>query len=348
MIQRVLYIVCLSLLMYSCESTSVVSLEIKRPAEVQFKQPIKSIVFVDHATDQPNNVGHTLSNFLRQQNNQVFNAKHFHSLFVSTFEKTLKSVQKYDVTCLRLHPKKKYDESTPIAQEELNAIFEKNGADLVISLDRFLLESSLKLNYIQAENMYRLTYDASNSAVFNLYQKQDQMTHQQLLHRDSLYWENFDYTTEAVISRFPDTKLCLTDLVSHSVDELYKKLFLNTEIVQRTLYESTQSDMLDAKRYVSQNKWQEASYIWQYWYEKSKNNRMKAFCAANLALYSEISDNFDDAILWANLAKEKFESDRKSVDNGEPDRMTDYIKILKTRKEQVAIIKKQLDLQQQN
>ena len=342
MISRILLFIFATVILSACETTSFISLEVQRPAEVNFFAPVKKIVVVDNAVSQPNNFGHLVYAFQKNQDNLSFDAEAFRRLFVNNLVQKLKSDNKIPVSSSRIYSSKTYKDSKALESSEVKEIASSTGADVIISVDNSLIASLYRLNYVHDENLYRLTFDASHSTVLNVFEQVgDSILMNKVIHKDSLYWEAFDYSSEAVILRFPDKKICMEDLINHSVESLCKKLFSNKEIVQRTLYGKGISNMLDATRYAKQNKWTEASCIWEYEYEITKNNRLKGFCAANLALYNEVIDQFDQASYWANVAKGNFQKDDKSRINSDDKSMELYVKDLKQRKVEVTLLEQQ-------
>lgn len=342
MASRILLIIFTVTFLSACETSSYISLEVQRPAEVSFSAPISKIVVVDNSVAQPKDYGHLVYAFQKKQDNLSFDADVYRRLFIDNLVRKLKLENKISVLSDRVYSSKSFSDVKSIEMAEVNEIANKTNADLVLSVDNNLLASQFRLTYLPDENLYRLTFDAMQSVVLSVFERVDSsFRSQKLIHKDSLYWESFDFSSEAAMVRFPDRKICMEDLINHSIDRLAKKLFSNKEIVQRPLYATANSNMLDAARYAKKNKWAEAAYIWEFMYENSKNQRLKGFCAANLALYSEIIDQFDQAIYWVNVAKSSFQNDAKSRNIGDDRIMDSYAKELKQRKVEVVILQKQ-------
>lgn len=343
MINRILLFIIAAVTFTSCDTTSFITLEVLRPAKVNFASPVSKIVVVDHSVAQPNKVGHYVYLFQKKEGTQSFNADSLKQQFVSALTQKVRIEKGIPVATRQVLSEKQYTDSQPLDMMMVKEIVDSTNANVIISIDNVAIQSLYRLIFLKNENLYRLTFDASHSCVLNIFEKNgdDSFATQTLVHRDSLFWENYNFFADEVVARFPNTKLCIGDLVNHSVDQLYKKLFPTKEIVQRTLYGTTAANMQDAARYVHQNKWQEASYIWEYEYERSKNTRLKGFCAANLALYCEICDKFDDAIEWAETAKTNFRLNTKSKINGDDQRMGDYASDLRQRKAEALMLDKQ-------
>ncbi len=339
----VLCTLLLSAIMVSCESSSLITLEVQRPAEVRLPADISSVLIVDNAAAQPENFGHSVYGLRQKMENAKYDAEYFRTLFLTNLETKLKQNKISKVELKRTRTKNQYTDATPLSEKAIAEIDSTHSYDLIISVDKFLLESALRANYIAAENIYRVTLDGYSKPFIRAYSLKDKVRTFELPQSDTLFWENFDYALEITVARFPSPKLCLADLMSYSVDHLYKKLFPNKEFVQRTIYESMHSNMMDAARYAKQNRWAEASYIWEYVYDNSKNKRVKGYCAANLAVNFEIIDQFDKATDWAWKAKAMFDLDPKSTLMGANTQMEKYIKDLKIRQKEVGILEAQSD-----
>lgn len=335
---RVLYLILLTIVLASCESISFITLEVQRPAEVRLPAGVSKVLVIDNSVGQPEDYGHEVFNIRKRLDNLKFDSEALKTTFVNALAAKLKENKSLQVEVRNVHPAKSFTNDNPVSSDFLKSIDSTHQADLVISVDKFLMESVFRASYIPSENLYRLTLDAYNRPVVRVYSLNNEQRTFVLNPQDTLFWENYDYTLTNAVARFPKPAMCMSDLMGYSAEKLYKRIFPNKEFVQRFIYETSNRNMLDAARYAKQNRWAEASYIWDYMYQSIKTNRLKGFCAANLALSCEIQDQFDKAIEWAETAKSLLEKDEKANLQGETERVTAYLSDLKIRQKEVKIM----------
>jgi hypothetical protein len=348
MVNRILLLTLLTLLTSACETVSIITIEVKRPAEFTLPEHITKVVVVNNTLTQPATYGHTASSFGGNGIETSQKTEELPGLFVSNFAKVLTGKGLFKVVTQKGLPEKSFLEDTPLNEQQMDRISDSEKPDLVISLDRFLVESVLKINYVATENSYKVTMDGRCFPVVRIYDLHARKVIFTSKMQDTLYWENYDMTSEGAISHFPATKTCMEDLTMYSVDQLHKKLFPNSEKVQRFLYVGMNRNMRDAYNYVLKDKWEEATYIWEYLYESTKNEELKAYCAANLALRSEILDNFDRAIECVDISKSLFENSNSLSMRCEAPRMGKYSYDLKVRASQIELLEKQLKATKDN
>ncbi|MDD2797323.1 MAG: DUF6340 family protein [Bacteroidales bacterium] len=338
---RALYTTLLVGFLISCETTSVITLEVKRPAEIELPDNISKIVIVDNTVPQPANFGHSMFTFKVRQESPSYDALKLNESFVDELANKINGTHSLKASLKRMNNKKSFTDESSLSSSQIQAIADSTGAEMLISIDRIQINSVLKMSYVANENLYRVTLDGRNFPQATVYNLKTNTKIATLNQQDSLYWENFDMSSELAFSRFPSPISCLNDMMTYSADKLYRRIFPNQEFVQRNLYFTQTSNMLDALKYAKQNRWQEASYIWEYEFNQSKSKRIKAYCAANLALYSEIMDQFDAAISWAEQSKSIFQNSNSMNLRSEISKIDLYIKDLNVRNIQVTRLAQQ-------
>jgi hypothetical protein len=337
---RVLILMVLGVLLVSCETISFLTIEVKRPAEVALPRNVAKVVVVDNTAPQPDSYGHSMYSFKKKVADPSVKTAGLPDLFVDYFANKLKNRRMFRVYKQKLNPDKSFLEETALNKWQMKALADSTGADLAISLDRFLVETDIRINYSQNDYLYRVTMDGRSYPTLRIYDLKGFKQLNVLRGQDSLFWENADLSSEQVFSGFPPIPACMDDLTMYGVDRLLNRILPFDEPVQRFIYVGSNTNMRDAAVYVKKNKWNEASAIWGYLYENTKGKRLKAYCAANLALNSELSDQFEEAIRWAGLSKDLFSSISSMKD--EASRVDQYISDLKVRMKQIEKLEQQI------
>ena len=122
-----------------------------------------------------------------------------------------------------------------------------------------------------------------------------------------------------------------------------RDLFIpHEDSVERYIYTSTEPAMSDAYDYWQQQKFTEASYLWEYVYEEMKNKTNRAMAAANLAVYNELFDRYDEAIGWADKAITLFQEKSKGNESVDVAMLEEYLHQLRVRKNDNSTLQLQM------
>ncbi len=339
----VLYIFFLGLFMTSCQSVSFLTIEVKRPAEIVIPESVQNVVIVNNSEDQPDDFGHTVYKFRSKEENPKLKTAGMADLFTQELAKRLNALQWFRVYQQKPeHSTKTFLEELPLNHSQIKEISDSTHADLIISLDRFIIETLIKLSVSNEQGLYRITMDGRAYPTLRLYDVNKDRSIYTLRQQDSLFWEVYDITAEQAVNRFPAPLYCFQDMVVYGVDRMMKKLVPYTESVDRLYFIAGNLNLHDAATYVKQNRWDDAASIWEYEYKHSQRKKIQAFTATNLALYYEISDKFDDAIEWAEKASLHFQQMKSTAAQSESERLVQYIRELKQRKGEAVKLEEQL------
>lgn len=331
-------IVLSGLLLTSCQTASVLTIEVKRPAEIVIPQNVSKVVVVNNALDQPDDFGHSASVFdggSLKKSNPSIRTSGLAEEFTSELSKRLNSLQWFKVYQQRLAHlgSKTFLEDSPLSRNQIREINDSISPDLIISLDRMLFESDINLRYQPNQYVYKITMDGRAYPSVRIIDPKGMKVLYTLRQQDSLFWQDYgpgDNVQEA-LRYFPAPQSCFDDLAMYSVDKMMKKLVPYSDKVERIYYISGNINMHDASNYVRANRWEEAASIWQYIYEHTKRQKLKAFAASNLALYMEISDKYDEAIEWAEKSRSHFLEMNSGAAQAEAENLNNYIRELQQR-----------------
>ncbi|MDP4271289.1 MAG: DUF6340 family protein [Bacteroidota bacterium] len=332
-------VILCGLLLSSCQTVSVLTIEVKRPAEIVIPENVSKVVVVNNALNQPDDFGHSASVFdggTIKKSNPAINTAGLAEEFTSELAKRLNSLKWFKVYQQRLarSGSKTFLEDLPLSRNQIREINDSISPDLIISLDRMLFESDINLRYQPNQYVYKITMDGRAYPSVRVIDPKGLKVLYTLRQQDSLFWQDYgsgDNVQEA-LRYFPAPQSCFDDLAMYSVDKMMKKLVPYSDKVDRIYYISGNINMHDAANYVKANRWDEAASIWQYIYEHSKRKKLKAFTASNLALYMEISDKYDEAIEWAEKSRSHFLEMKSEAAQSEAENLNSYIRELQRRK----------------
>lgn len=338
---RFVYISFLIVLLASCTSINYLTIDVKKPAEVTIDPQVTKIAVVSNFAAQPETFGHKAYTFNRKEKDPQLSTDSLGPMFVDLLSDKLSRVGRIEVVNREVESNKSFYDDSSLTSAQLQQISDSTKADLVISIDRFLVESTIRLDFSRSIHLYKVAMDARANPALHLYDVRNGGKSQLLQSKDTLYWENFDIDSESAISRFPSLSDCFHDLVNYSSDRVMKKLFPHFEKATRFYYSTSNLNLKDAVRFVKEGKWEEATAIWQYFYENSKSKKLKGYCALNMALSSEMVDDYDKAIEWCDKATSLLNQVKSTSSQVDRARIAEYKKELQQRQKLARILDKQ-------
>lgn len=155
---------------------------------------------------------------------------------------------------------------------------------------------------------------------------------------DTVSWLAYGETPQWARSELPAFEECIYEAIVSLASRTSQYLVPHNHTVERYIFVTGHSAMRDAYRYWEREQYTEASYLWEYVYEKGKNRGRRAKAAVNLALFHELNDNYEKAHEYARNALTLF------IDNGdvaETEYTTYYCNELKRRMEENALLNRQ-------
>lgn len=123
---------------------------------------------------------------------------------------------------------------------------------------------------------------------------------------DSLNWMGYGDTPTTSRYDLPAFEECIDEALYNLSAKATRYYSAHQRTVERYLFVTGHPAMQDAYQYWSTEKYDEASYLWEYVYEEAKNEGRRAKAAINLALYYELRDNYQEALKYAQAAYDLF------------------------------------------
>ncbi len=217
--------------------------------------------------------------------------------------------------------------------EELDAIQDSTGADILFSLDFYgsLDNISVLNNYVAIESIYILSvwnmYDLAEGRLLNIRAK-----------IDSVMWNETGASSKEALKKLPPRKDAIFNAADISGYKFANFLVPHWITVQRMYYSSGHVNLAETDKLVQENKWMEAAMIWKN-HTTNPNKNIAAKCKFNMALVCEINGDFDAALDWAIQSfRELGAENQMHFFNCQQ-----YIKILSQRKLDIKEIDRQLD-----
>jgi hypothetical protein len=148
---------------------------------------------------------------------------------------------------------------------------------------------------------------------------------------DTLYWERVGYMKAEVDNNMPGVEQCIREASYFAASDYAKRVFPGWQTELRYYFISGNTDFKIAAELVKNNKWEEASALWEK-YTKDIDKEIASRACFNLALANEMLGNIDIAIAWAETSEKIKKKSRTRY----------YIYNLKMRKEEIEMLGKQI------
>ncbi|HSH20815.1 MAG TPA: DUF6340 family protein, partial [Draconibacterium sp.] len=204
-----------------------------------------------------------------------------------------------------------FEETAFIAKEmsweEIKILCETYKTDAVLSLDYlktkvfttynknsdFDIRNSSFINFVEAQ--MKISYDA----LFRVYDPFEEKILLRKIMRDTIYWEDADYTINELFNRFTPVKTALTETGIAIALDLSGDICPYWKNEKRTYFASGSSNMKLATPLINSGQWEPAIELWKDIAKKTNSKSLKSKAEFNIALGYEMLGDLDSSIEWA-------------------------------------------------
>ncbi len=330
-----------------CRSTSSLRLDVWRPAKVTFPIEVSRVTVVNNALDPDERVGNRYTDIADKE----------YSLVIPHDSTTyrLGEAIAVELADARYFPEVTvfYDDSIKLpkapypllTEAQLDTIRGGFDSTAVVSLDRADMTVKMTDGYVTSEIGETLcTTDLEVATMLGLRiylpNRLDPITE---MVTDTVFWQGWGYTPDEAKAALPSREAFVQEATWRAASQVRYRLIPYIDQVRRYIYTSTNPAMSDAYDFWQEEKYTEASYLWEYIYEEQKSTSAaaRAMAAANLALYNELNDDYAQAIEWIDKALAQF---KERPENYADDiaLLQDYRRQLVERQNDNSILQKQL------
>lgn len=321
---KFLYLILSLLLLNSCKVINVIPVDYLEPANVSFPSSIRSVGVVNNTPqadqeDIPKAGLRSKVDYLGNREGGVVecNAK----LVTEELAENIAEGNYFDkvVICDSALRKNDYiSRETKLSQQEVRELTEDLEVDAIFSLEVAGMYVDKKAYYLPDYPAVQTALDAKVGTLIRIYLPTRTEPMISFNNKDSIFWvvPNGQFSQELV-----------DEASSFAATLPVKNLLPTWQTVERYLYASGSIEMRDAAVYVRENSWDDALKLWLVANEK-KSDKLKMRSALNIALYYEIKDDLDQAMLWAQKALEMVDAKQRKTEEGKIIEPTDDYKIV--------------------
>jgi len=327
----------------SCTGLLYTTLDVLRPAKVAFATDANDLLIVNNTVIQPREYGHKTTLLYETPKNVLIKTDSLSIFCLGALTEDLEgkdffsSVQMIPVT---LNNGTKFFGTSKLTDSKIKELCQANHVNVVLSLDKIKVIDELTENYLDESSTYLSTLVLNFETQWSIhYLNNPEVTSEQFT--DTVFWESESYYRKKAMSDLPDRNDALVDGALNVGHKTVNRLVPYWDKVDRYFFNPNMKLMKQAMDSVYVKNWKSAIKLWETQYNKTKNSRIQAQAANNIAIGYEITGDLDKALEYATRAYYSL-GKMTIVDYESFTRLSDYIVELTQRKNEQAILKKQL------
>ena len=289
LMKKNLYIVCLCGILLSvtaCTSLQPFSYERLQPADVNFPGQIRKVGIV-------NNMPHVHQDY-KQVDYKSASLEGDGDVAAEAFAQEVVSVGYFDEVVL-------YDQrirktttplELPIPKHTADDLIRKLDVDMLLSMERVNVELKESFMFVPGSLGTVPAVDGVVTSVVRAYLKQREEPLFTIQKTDTLCWEITPKLSYGDV---------IKDVSEYAASLPMQNLLPYWVEIERYYYDGGNVEMRDAGVFVREESWEEAAALWEKVYQKKKG-KAKMRAAYNLAVYSEMKNDFEAAKEYLDTA----------------------------------------------
>lgn len=295
-------------LVSSCTSKMYTSIDVLRPAEIQFDKDARKLLILNNSVPQPSTYGHTVQLIDEKKKNSTLNTDSLALFCLSVVNEEFQKNGFFAETSVQLESTNKtanfFELKLPSA-DTLKYLANTYGADVILSLDRIKVTDKVQDFYNQQYNSYLANFEANYESVWSVYNPKNNSFYSKVF-RDTIYWEKEAYQRKTALMALPDRYNALIDGALHVGQSSMKKFVPWWDKEDRYFFVANNKIMKTAMDSVAARKWDAAVSTWKSGLMKARPSA-KVLLYHNIAVANEIMGNIDEAMQYCNMGVDMIE-----------------------------------------
>lgn len=305
---RIVLSVGLVALLTACGSMRTFEIETYNPSEVTFPEATRTVLVVNHAVPQPEDVGYKSE--IMGEGEKVERARADSALYDACHalgEAMMRSDYFSDV--LLYHDTLRTDSLYYLDQRltfaEVERLCEETGVDAVVSLDRLIFQ--MDKSVIPFSSIYVMgQINVQMKGIFRAYLPGRAQPLATVMVEDSVQFVESAEVPKVLDIYLPDPEEALRLSARYLGTKVSDNFVPHWSRESRWYYTSSGARWKEASAYASNGDWEQAGERWRQLYDRAKPGAGKAKLASNLALVEEMRGDFEQALVWATRSHDLF------------------------------------------
>ena len=327
----------------SCTTLLYTSLDVLRPAKVEFDVNANNLLIVNNSVIQPQNYGHKTI-LANEKNLDILIPTDSLAIYcLSSLTEDLEGKDFFSsVQFLPNSVNKSTEFFRPdkLSDDSVRMLCKSNRANVILSLDNIKVNDDLNEYFMEDNATYLNSLEVKYETSWSIrYPNKPQI--KTITYKDTLYWETESYSRRKAASEIPKRQDALIDGALEVGHKCVNRFIPYWEKVDRYFFSSGNKSMKKGLDSVYVKNWKSAIETWNSVYDKNTDALLQAHAANNIAIAYEISGDIDKALEFATKAYYSF-GKLAIPDFSSFIRLSDYINELNKRKKEIEVLKKQL------
>ncbi|MDR2804888.1 MAG: DUF6340 family protein [Dysgonamonadaceae bacterium] len=297
-----LFFICIFLLA-SCSSLYRFTIEVQQPAPITLPPDVVDIAIVNNSAPQPGDKGVTRIYKGAAISDYPLNLDSAANITTASLAAHLQESSFFNrvlVSPASIRTDENWMGSEPLPDAFKNETFAVHGFDGIVSIDRLLFKLDQEVS-----NNYYLNIHLNSIATCTIYVRDRETPLTSFSISDSLAFSTAIWgDTVDIVKYFPES--VIGDLAYSIGKQLSERIIPSWIEKERFLYSGSQARMTEALSFARKSRWKQAEALWTNEYARASQPDGKGKLAANLAVASEMQDQFAAALQWATVAQIHF------------------------------------------
>ena len=314
------------------------AIEVQEPAPITLPVDVKELLIVNNTVKQPNDVGIIRTYQGKDVEGYELNLDSISWTTAISLLSCIKDAGFFEGVFLYNESLREDDDwitTAPLTEEFRNEIFNIQGFNCIVSIDRILYNLTKFANNNRAKQYsdeLSVYIDAKSEVILtcSIYLNEREKPLTTFTVSDSLFIRQSIIEEPLVVfKKIPES--LFYDLAYSIGEKLAYSIIPSWTTTTRIIYVGNKARMQEAFSYSKNDKWDMAESIWLSRYDKKSKESDKGKIANNIALANEMQDKFKEALSWAEKAKEHFQNSNLLKDSKECTSINEYILELQKR-----------------
>lgn len=327
----------------SCTSLLYTTLDVLRPAKVAFAPDANDLLIVNNTIVQPPEYGHKTQLINELPKNVLIKTDSMSIFCLGALTEDLEGKDFFSSVQLipnTVNSGNEFFNSADLNDETVKSLCLSKHANVILSLDKIKVNDDLTEDYLPETSTYLSSIELKFETSWSIhYLNKPNVTTVHFV--DTVFWESESYYRKKAISDLPKREDALVDGALNVGHKAVNRFVPYWDKVDRYFFNPNIKLMKQGMDSVYVKNWKSAISSWEKEFNNTKRVWIQAQAANNIAIGYEITGDLDKALEYAIRAY--YSIGKMPIVNYESFvRLSDYVNELTQRKNELAVLKKQL------
>lgn len=327
----------------SCTRLLYTTLDVLRPAKVAFAADANNLLIVNNTVNQPAEYGHKNQLLNESPKNVLIKTDSMSIFCLGALTEDIEGKDFFSSVQLipnTINKSKEFFSTERLTDETVNKLCLSKHANVILSLDKIKVNDDLIEDYVPENSTYVSALELKFETTWSIHYLNKPNVNS-IQFTDTVFWESESYYRKKAMADLPDREDALVDGALNVGHKVVNRFVPYWDKVDRYFFNPNVKLMRQGMDSVYVKNWKSAISLWEQEYNKTKSLWIQAQAANNIAIGYEITGDLDKALDYA--IKAYYSIGKMTIVNYDSfARLSDYVNELAQRKNELAIIKKQL------